>query len=459
VSRFAITFLVLVGCKSGGHAPGGGGDDSEVNDTGTSSDADGDGYLPKSAGGNDCDDANASVHPGAYDRPNDGIDGDCDGADRTCDCLVLDGATSTMATQSSFDTSLFRSMDVAYVVDVADYGLPGIREAPIDAVRLGFQEVVDSLADHLTNASFGVASFDDYQISAYASANGKPFVLESQQTDDAAAIQSLLDSLTIQVGGDVPTSGMEALYQALTGTGYDQTCDEIFDAPKDVLPFFASETDPFRGAGGQAYDPTVPGTGTVGGMGFRENAHVRVVVYATDLDIRNPEAGDPGAGAGCPMTAGPSDVAAAAVVSGTWLVGLGAGQDEMEDLAISSGSFADIDSRPGVDPLVFDLEDYSETNLVLAALDAIRTETGLLDTYDEVSLVVRDDPFAIVEDVTPKTYTKVAWRDVDSLAFDVTYDTTSYDGTHPIDAYVDFALMGDGFELAIVHVDVEIAPP
>lgn len=40
-------------------------------------DADGDGYLPPA----DCNDTNASIHPGAVDLPGDGIDQDCDGQD------------------------------------------------------------------------------------------------------------------------------------------------------------------------------------------------------------------------------------------------------------------------------------------------------------------------------------------------------------------------------------------
>lgn len=44
------------------------------------SDSDGDGYDSEYAGGGDCDDADATVYPGAADSFYDGVDSDCDGA-------------------------------------------------------------------------------------------------------------------------------------------------------------------------------------------------------------------------------------------------------------------------------------------------------------------------------------------------------------------------------------------
>jgi len=49
-------------------------------------DVDGDGYLAPACDGTDCDDANAGVHPGAEEICGDGIDQNCDGVDPSCVC-------------------------------------------------------------------------------------------------------------------------------------------------------------------------------------------------------------------------------------------------------------------------------------------------------------------------------------------------------------------------------------
>lgn len=54
-------------------------------------DADSDGFEDSSCGGNDCDDSQASVHPGAAEICGDGIDQDCDGQDEQCQCQDMDG--------------------------------------------------------------------------------------------------------------------------------------------------------------------------------------------------------------------------------------------------------------------------------------------------------------------------------------------------------------------------------
>ena len=46
-------------------------------------DLDGDGYVAEGAGGDDCNDDDGSVHPGAAETAGDGVDSNCDGEDDT----------------------------------------------------------------------------------------------------------------------------------------------------------------------------------------------------------------------------------------------------------------------------------------------------------------------------------------------------------------------------------------
>lgn len=51
--------------------------------TGEAEDADGDGFVAESAGGDDCDDGDDEVYPEADEQLGDGVDSNCDGEDDT----------------------------------------------------------------------------------------------------------------------------------------------------------------------------------------------------------------------------------------------------------------------------------------------------------------------------------------------------------------------------------------
>ena len=70
--------------------------------------------------------------------------------------------------------------------------------------------------------------------------------------------------------------------------GFDQNCNGGFDAADDVRPFLEGPGDVFGGVVPGYYKGDVPGSGDVGGMGFRIGA-VPIIVYGTDAPLRDVE--------------------------------------------------------------------------------------------------------------------------------------------------------------------------
>ncbi|MFH1463321.1 MAG: putative metal-binding motif-containing protein [Pseudomonadota bacterium] len=405
--------------------------------------------------GGDCDDTDPDFHPEAYDRPDDGLDQDCDGADRAFDGVVLDfGDTVTQDTDAAL-VDVSEGYDLVVLMDTT--GSMGTAIYSLD-----FPTIDAAVSVALGTVQYGYATFDDYNYSSYGSSYDVPFALLQQVTDDLAAVDAAEAATPTHYGGDYPESSMEALHQALTGQGYDQDCDGTVDTYDDVLPFLASASDPFGGTGGQSYDATTSGGGTLGGMGFRSGA-VPIVAYVTDYDMRDPDEGYSTPG-GCPLDAGSADVVADTLDMGAWLVGVhyntttSTPYGQMLDLAERTGSLADLDGDGTVEELAFANTTTSTINSRIAqAVNAIDAEVVASLAFDEVWLEVADDPYGMVVDINPGSYTAVTSSDW-PLAFTITWSGTLASTTSAQSVIVTFDIYGDGDVIGSLEVEVEVPP-
>ena len=383
------------------------------------SDSDGDGLL-------DGDELASGTDP--FDSDTDG-DGATDGIEvaagtsptdpssTTTDYIVLDTRGLSVDLTRTF-TLQVSQVDVAFVVDTT-----GSMGSTVSAVSTEFSNIVSELAAVIPDAQYGSATFDDYAYGGYGytSSGDKPFILRKQMTSDVGAIQSTLLSTPLHFGGDGPESGMEAVYQAASGAGYDQNCNGSYDSGTDVPPFMASGSDPFSGAV-EGYSAGSPGGGTIGGFGFRDFA-LPIIFYVTDNQMRDPEAGY-GTPGGCPDDAGKSDVIAAVNDIGARLIGMGvygASSGQMNELADGTSSYADTDGDGAVDDrLVFSWSSSSSafrSTIVNAIQDLVHSVE-----FSSVEMVASEDPWGFVQSIDPSAYTGIVVSSGSELTLDFTVE-------------------------------------
>jgi hypothetical protein len=162
-------------------------------------------------------------------------------------------------------------------------------------VRAAFPQIITALEAGLPgiNLGFGVGRFEEYANFAAEFSTGRPFILNqpivaSSTPGFSTAIQSALDRTAPGYGGDQPETDIEALFQAVTGQGFDGNNNgtvldsgaaglvstQITPGNSGDVPSFASFTpDP---AGG-----VLPAEGSLGGAGFRAGA-LPIILTATD---------------------------------------------------------------------------------------------------------------------------------------------------------------------------------
>ncbi|MFT4625112.1 MAG: hypothetical protein ACI8PZ_003778 [Myxococcota bacterium] len=362
--------------------------------------------------------------PYNFDTDDDGFNDGAEvstGSDPTDPDSIIEGIYVEVSERSdvieNFEFELSIKMgDIAFLIDTTCS-----MSSTITAMKNEYSQIVDSLSALIPDAGYAVATFDDYNYGGFGSGADKPFYLLRQVTNDVGAVQTSLNSIGLHGGADGPESATEALWQTLTGRGYDQSCNGSYDGSDDVLPFIASPGDPFGGGAGQHFNPVVVGTGSEGGVGFRPYA-LPVVVYATDNAMRDSSSyATPG---GCPGDANGTETAAAANALGAYLIGIGVGGagpiGQMTALANSTGSYADLDGDGAADdPLVFSWSG-SDAAFRDTVVNAIDQTVGSVQ-FDEVSLEIVGDTHGFVVDVNPPRYPVGGAVAGEIIDFDLTF--------------------------------------
>ena len=345
----------------------------------------------------------------------------------------------------------YKMADIAFVLDTT-CSMQGFA----NQVAASFTTIASEVANRIPDVTFGAATFDDYNYSAGASdmgVNGDlPWILRQQQTSNIGSVNDVLSSVVIHNGADLPESAFEALYQAASGRGFDQNCNGAYDSNEDVLPFIASPSDAFVGVAGEVYDPSVEGTGELGGMGFREDV-LPIVIYATDADMRDPDAGYrvPGSGSCNPSAAGFSAATSALSHLGAKAIGVvvnpgaGGGQAaQMEAVAAATGTYADFDGDGIDEPAVLQWNSGELTELVADAIEATVDSA----VFDEVRLFAVYDPNRLVASIRPEKYENVPSGEEMpfTIEFDGAVESEASDRTYAIE----FALQGTIGEVQLI---------
>ncbi|MFT4625475.1 MAG: hypothetical protein ACI8PZ_004143 [Myxococcota bacterium] len=229
-----------------------------------------------------------------------------------------------------------------------------------------------------------------------------PFRLEQQQTTSLDRVARALEGLRYPYAADDASTAFEAVFQAASGVGFDDNCDDAFEVLQDVLPFRATPSDAFGGITPGKNDPSTPGTGDRGGMGFREGAFPLLVIVSHRELLERPHGG-------CANKASNTDAAVAMAEIGAKVVGIAGDvwlghretEAQLRDFAILTDSYFDLDGDGVREPAVVTW-DGSEEAFDKAFIDGIVLLVGNA-TFDVVRLHL-EDPEGVIVLVAPEYY-------------------------------------------------------
>lgn len=422
-------------------------------------DSDGDGIT-------DLDEGTLGTNPRKEDTDGDGFTDGAEveaGTDPSDPSSMIDGIYVTVpertTVEDTFDFTLNVEMgDVLFLLDTTCS-----MSSTLTGMSSQFSSIVSGLSTALPDAEYAVGTFDDYADGTHGTAGiDKPYILVQQVTDNTTAVQGALSGLDLHSGNDTPESSMEALYQALTGVGYDQSCDGRYTTNTDVVPFMASSGDLFGGTGGQWYNSSTSGSGTAGGAGFRDYA-LPVIIYATDAQMR-----DAGSTSGtlnsvprsaCHNASG-ADVISAAGSLGAYLIGISVGGtspvSQMNTLAAATNSYADTDGDGAADDkLVFTWTGSSST-LRTTIVNAVTDLVGSLH-FTEITLVP-EDPYGFVTGIDPASYTLSSGANGQVIDFTLTFRGAVPAASEDEVYHVTLNVIGDGTVL-LDTLDIYVVVP
>ena len=326
--------------------------------------------------------------------------------------------------QVTYETQI-QMGDVVFILDET-----GSMQGTLDDVATNFQSAATAINAFIPDLTFGVASHDDYAFGDMGSADfgDLPFKRHQQQTTNLSSAQSALQSLTAEGGSDWSESQIEALYQAAVGAGYDMNCNGQYDSDEDVRPFISNANDAFNGGVSGTYSAGVPGTGNLGGNGYRAGA-VPILVYATDATMRNstPPYGEGPKGAtppvGCDPDASAPMLSAALSDINARAIGVAAGTPDpigaMEMVAGWTDSWLDLNGNGSADAGEWMVYSSSSYDIVDQVVDGIEEFTANV-TYDME--LVTTDPSGAITDVNPPVMFDVPA--MSTVTFEITLEPT-----------------------------------
>ncbi|MCA9175933.1 MAG: tandem-95 repeat protein [Planctomycetales bacterium] len=162
-------------------------------------------------------------------------------------------------------------------------------------VRAAFPDIIATLqaAMPTVDFGFGVGRLEEYGSFAGENATGRPFILNqpivgSATTGFSTSIQAALDRTAPGFGGDGPETDIEALFQVVTGLGFDGNNNgSVLDsgpaglASTQILPGTSGDVPSFASFVPDPANNVLAPDGSIGGAGFRAGA-LPVILTATD---------------------------------------------------------------------------------------------------------------------------------------------------------------------------------